>query len=594
MKISKIYCNKEELFQTIKFTNFNVIFGDVKKPKNTEKDSHNLGKTLLISLIDFLMLKKLTQEHFLKKHYERFKDFEFYLEIELNSGKFITIKRCVKENTIIYFKKHNDKDKDFTKLSESKWEKVNLEKARNLLDSYLNLLSLGNWPYRKAISYFLREQKDYLDVFQIGKFGSGLHEYWKPFIAKMLGFNEKNIQMKYELDKKIDDSNNKLDEIKNKVSIKNEEYDKLKGIIQIKKHEIKNMENEIEKFNFYNEEIKFNKKLVEDIESKISELNNKLYNINYKIEKIQESLSNNVKFNLKEIKKIFEESNIYFSENLVKSYEDVVLFNKKIYKERRKYLKEILLKNENEREILLKELKEKNQNRSDILNFIRNEETFKKFKEIQKNLVSEKTNLNELKNQLEKLNLITDLEKKIKLMIDERKKIINDIKKEIKTGNKIYKEIRISFNEIIKSVFNKTAIISLKLNKYGNLEFKAEIVKDEKTLELTSEAEGTSTKKILCAAFDLSLLRAYSKNSFFRFVYHDGILEGLDDRKKIKFLEVVKKYVNEYRIQYILTLIKDDLPRDLNGKVIPFKDEEIILRLTDEGDRGRLFKMPKF
>jgi uncharacterized protein YydD (DUF2326 family) len=40
----------------------------------------------------------------------------------------------------------------------------------------------------------------------------------------------------------------------------------------------------------------------------------------------------------------------------------------------------------------------------------------------------------------------------------------------------------------------------------------------------------------ICALFDLALLKVYESAPFFHFVYHDGVLEGLDDRKKIAFL----------------------------------------------------------
>ena len=40
----------------------------------------------------------------------------------------------------------------------------------------------------------------------------------------------------------------------------------------------------------------------------------------------------------------------------------------------------------------------------------------------------------------------------------------------------------------------------------------------------TSEGKGTSYKKMLCAAFDMAVLETYADKSFYRFVYHDGIL----------------------------------------------------------------------
>ena len=137
-------------------------------------------------------------------------------------------------------------------------------------------------------------------------------------------------------------------------------------------------------------------------------------------------------------------------------------------------------------------------------------------------------------------------------------------------------------------------LLSTRLNNEGNIEFEAHIVTDEKNGLITSQGKGTSYKKFLCAAFDLAVLKIYHNKSFYRFVYHDGMLEGLDDRKKNKFLALVKQFCTDYGLQYILTVIQSDLPRDTDDKSIPFKTEEVIRELNDEGDSGRLFNMPPF
>jgi uncharacterized protein YydD (DUF2326 family) len=48
-----------------------------------------------------------------------------------------------------------------------------LEKATALLNEYLAFDILKQWSYRKSITYFLRSQKDYNDVFQLLKFSKG-------------------------------------------------------------------------------------------------------------------------------------------------------------------------------------------------------------------------------------------------------------------------------------------------------------------------------------------------------------------------------------------------------------------------------------
>lgn len=505
MKLSKIYSNKKDIFEDIKFNQgFNVIIGEVKKPDDMNKDSHNLGKTLLIYLIEFLMLKQLSPQHFLKKRFDRFKEFVFYLEIRLNSGKFLTIKRGVEDDTLISFKKHDVENQDFRDLRSGEWDhfQVSFQKAKELLDSYLGLISIERWSYRKGISYFLRGQKDYRDVFQIDKFVQGKHVEWKPYLAKLLGFDDKIIEEKYILDEKISKKIEELNSLQNKVNTKVEDYDKLKGAIEIKENQIIGAELEVNKFNFYEEELKINKNLVEETEKEIADLSNLLYNIEYEIVDIEEALNVKIKFDLDEIKEVYEESKIYFKENLTKSYEEVLDFKKKLTKERKKYLQERLEKLESQRNKVKRDLFEKNKKRSDILGFIRDDDSFKKFKFFQNNLVSKKAEVLNLKNQLEVLDQVITLNLEMESFSKDRDFLVNKIQKEINEGNPTLRKIRKSFSQIIEKVFNESAIISVKLNQDNNLEFNADILKDEKSLDITSEGEGTSWRKVLCVAFE--------------------------------------------------------------------------------------------
>jgi uncharacterized protein YydD (DUF2326 family) len=98
----------------------------------------------------------------------------------------------------------------------------------------------------------------------------------------------------------------------------------------------------------------------------------------------------------------------------------------------------------------------------------------------------------------------------------------------------------------------------------------------------------------LCALFDIAILRTYADQAFYHFVYHDGIFEGLDTRKRRMLLDVVRETATKYKVQYILSVIDADLPRDEDDKKIPFPDDEIVVELNDGGTNGRLFKMKEF
>ena len=106
----------------------------------------------------------------------------------------------------------------------------------------------------------------------------------------------------------------------------------------------------------------------------------------------------------------------------------------------------------------------------------------------------------------------------------------------------------------------------------------------------TSADLGHTYRKLLCIAFDLAVLRAHLDNKFPRFVFHDGVFESLDNRKKENLLAVIRQYAS-LGIQPIITLIDSELPKrgEKDGPV--FEANEIILTLHDENDQGRLFKM---
>ena len=334
MKLSKLYSNNDTVFKPIIFNEgFNVIYGKVNRPKETDKDSHNLGKTLLISLIDFVLLKELAPGHFLHDNKGKFRNMEFYLEILTNSGKYLTIKRSVGKNSKISIKSHDEKHQNFTMLGDTDWNESMLPigKAIQKVDFYLSLDAIKPWSYRKGVSYFLRTQGDYLDEFQISKYSKGKHVDWKPYLAKILGFDDKLLQKKYEFDEIIEKREEYKAEFEKRLVTKADEYDKLKGAIEVKQSELEEASRQLDKFDFYENELKINIELVEKIESEISELNDNLYNVKYEIEQIQHSLSNKVNFNFSEIEELYKEVKIYFKDELSKSYEELVEFNNSLY-----------------------------------------------------------------------------------------------------------------------------------------------------------------------------------------------------------------------------------------------------------------------
>lgn len=597
MYLNRLYSNRSDIFPDIVFNRgLNVILAQVKHADDPNRDSHNLGKTLLIDILEFLLVKGIDEDFFLRKHANRFHGFEFYLDIGLCDGKFLTVKRTVEQTSRLSFKKHDNKDQVFSELPDSDWDHSDIpfKRSLELMNSYLELTDIKPWSFRKGVTYLLRKQKDYLDEFQISKYVSGKHGDWKPYIAKVLGLDDKLLQNRYRLDDQLKMLEERKGNMQKGLLHREEEYDKLKGKVELKRHDLKEKSNDLDKFDFHQRELDLNTHLVEDIEARLSEMNIEIYDIKYDLAKVLSSIQSRLQFDLKEIKKVFKEVQIHFPDQLARSYDDLVSFNKRISKERNIHLRTRSIELEQKLETLSEEHARLSRERQQLLLVLKDHDTLKKFKGLQKSLDLDRADLTLLESQLEKLRDAIKLNKQISELERKLDEVKTSIKEMVREGSELYENVRVGFREIIRNVLAAEALLSIKINKQGNLEFKTEFVIGRGTEVPTSEDEGTSYKKMLCMAFDLAVLKAHRNSNFFRFVYHDGAFETLDNRKKRELLRVIRNACDSNGIQYILSIIEDDLPRDDNDEKIQFQREEIVRELNDSGDNGRLFRMPKF
>lgn len=595
MQLSKIYSNLPERFQDIQFhpSGLSVIFAKVKDPHNKDKDTHNLGKSTLAALIDFLLLKQTSKSFFLIKHNDVFSGFVFFLEIQVANGQYLTIRRSAnKDEKKISIKKHDEGNQNLSSLK-SGWNHpdISLEQGKALLNTLLGLEVVKPWGYRKGLSYFLRSQDDYNDVFHLAK-NKGGNKDWQPYLFHILGFDGELLVKKHEIDddiKKLKDERKIIqkDMVSNETSL-----GKLKGMITLEQNRIKAEEQNLEKFNFAFKEKNVQKELVEKVEQQISSLNERKYYISSEIESIKSQLAEKSTFNLDNVEKIFRESSLYFGNQLKKDYNEIVDFNKALTSDRNEYLAEMLSDNNKTLDKINAELLEINAQRKEYVDFLTETNIFSKYKLAQNKLLDIKTNVVRLEQQLEAAKKISDANNNILQLKQEKEKVAEEIQQSIQDGNQIYDEIRTKFSQIVREVLNETAIISIQKNRQHNIQFEAEIIGPEGFK--TSQNKGASYKKLLCVAFDLAVLSTYEGQGFYHFVYHDGIFEALDDRKKDSLIKYIRSLTANDNIQHISTAIDSDWPLGEQGLRGGFKESEVVKKLHDEGSAGRLFVMPEF
>lgn len=594
MKLSRLYTNRPAVFSAVDFTSgLNVVFAEIRLPQNRKKDTHNLGKTTLGRLVDFCLLSGRDSKFFLFKHQQLFDGFVFLLELELLDGSYVTVRRGVNEPTKISFKRHQARMQDYSELQAPQWDHVDVpfDRAKDLLDGVLDLRAMKPWDYRKGLGYLLRSQDDYRDVFQLRN--GHKHVEWKPFLAHVLGFDSALVEGLYEKEAELSDKQATVQTIRAELGGSVEDVSKIEGMLLLKEKEAEKKQELLNAFDFRTADKEKTKVVVDDVDARIAALNAERYSLSLAKKKIITSLEDDqVLFNPDDAHRLFAEAGVTFPGQLKKDYEQLIAFNRAITDERRQYLQEERAEIEAALKRVTNDITELSKRRSDMLAFLTDTDVFTKYRQVSDELVGLKADITSLNRQRSFVHRLQEMRTEIRTLTDEKGRlqtqIEDDVEKQNSDGTSLFSSIRVFFSEVVEDVIDRKALLSVAPNQQGHLEFRAEIL--DESGNATSADLGHTYRKLLCVAFDMAVLRAHLEKTAPRFVYHDGVFESLDDRKKVNLLAVMREYVN-FGLQFVITLIDSELPTRDKGDEPMFADAEIVLRLHDEGPDGRLFKM---
>lgn len=593
MRLRRLYSNLDHYFTPILFNDgLNVVLAEIRLPENRSKSSHNLGKSTLARVIDFCLLGSVGKDHFFKKREDLFGEFVFFLEIELLDGSFLTIRRAALNPSKVSFSLSPTTQPDLTSLANDDWSHFELPfaKAKSLLDGYLDLRDIDPWKFRNAIGYFLRTQADYDDVFKLQRH-AGVDKDWKPILARILGLDASIFTERYELKAEIEVKAALLARAQQGADGSESDPAKVDALIQLREAEVFRMQAELDEFDFEGFDASKTTAIVDDIDAQIADLNQDRYRLSHSVSELERGLvADKIAFDPQKAKTLFEEAGVNFPDQVKTDFEQLIAFNKAITEERSEYLREELASAKAEIARINSELTVLNDRRRRSLEFLRSEDVFDKYRTLSAEIAKTAAEVELLKRQHNTLSDIQDKRRELreaKAKYAELQGIAEEaLDQASRTRTSLLSKVREYFSGQLKDVLRRDAILSVSLNGEGNLEFRTDFV-DRNELS-TSEADGTSFKKLLCVAFDLAVVRAHLDGAFPRFVFHDGIFELLDPRPKANLLASVHAYT-ELGIQSIITVMDFDLPTDDDGGYVGFSEQDIILRLHDDGDKGRLF-----
>jgi uncharacterized protein YydD (DUF2326 family) len=362
-------------------------------------------------------------------------------------------------------------------------------------------------------------------------------------------------------------------------------------MILLRAKEVDELERRLANFDFKLPDAAVSEELVNQTEETIAGNNERRYHLQMSLQTIDKTLGEKVQFDIKGVERVFADSQVYFGDQLKRDYKELMDFMRSISIERSELLQEERAEILEELEEIDSELHELNSRRMDALATLREAKSIAKFREHTERLVDLKTTLAILERQREQMDHLTILRHKLSAVHQRRNDVVQAIEENITSSTRHesrYRRIRIDFGEIVKSVLDRPAVLSCSLNREGNIEFRAEILDEAGTT--TSADDGHTYRKLLCVAFDIAVFSAYLQDSFIHFVFHDGVFESLDDRKKRCLLHEIRERANA-GLQQIITVIDSDLPLLEDGSRMTFDKSEILRLLHDQGDDGRLFRM---
>jgi len=597
VKLHSLYSNHDDLFSPITFRDgINVVFARVKDPAQRERDSHNLGKTFLIDVIDFALLAEIEKEHPFRSDPDLFGDFVFFIELQSHAGEYITVRREVKARQPVSIHVSSEPSGRLCDFPTPQWTSPSLPhtRARTTLNDLLDLEVIAPHPYRKGLGYALRRQSDYGDEFQISKFARGPHKDWKPFVAQLLGFDPQPIQRKYEVEERIEELASLLQALERQAESRSGEYGELQGLIQIREHELARLREELDRFSFRELEADVNEAMVSEVEAQLAELNEKRYALDYEAQEIDQSLKSEFEFDLDRVRQLFAEVQVNLPAPLLRRYQDLVEFNRRLSTGRRERLTSLRESLTAQRSEIEQQIAALDEQRQRAMAALLERETLEKYKMLHALLREKEEAVVVLRQRLAHLDHAAHVEREIGTLERERAVLVEMVRQMSRVGSGTFSTIRSKFSAYVERVLSVPALLAATPNQDGNLEFKTRTLDRVLPGRETSESLGTAYKKLLCVCFDLSVLSTYSAKPYYHFVYHDGVLEGLDNRKKVSLLGLVRDLCTQEGLQYILTVIDSDLPRDERDSKLLFDHDEIVCALSDEGEQGRLFKMRPF
>jgi uncharacterized protein YydD (DUF2326 family) len=528
MKIRKISSDIPS-FRAVKFNkNFSIVLGVAKS--RGEGKSHNLGKTTLIELIDHILFGSRDSAR-IKAIKDNFQRTTFTVELRIDGEPKVIIA-------------------DYSKKKKAAFPT----------------------EIKQAYEYFIRFQDDYKDEFRkVSIRGKDLS--WKPLLLRLMGFNERPLVEKYEIEATIQDYD-KFIEIAASSGMKREGRAQDIARLETRRNELLDA---IGSLNFGSIEDSTSVQLASEIDSRILSAKKELFIQRKELAAVTEAIRNTafVEFAPERIEQIYSDLNIYFGDQVIKDLSDVQEFLIQITENRTTALNAMKKRILDRVYSLEEEVLNLNEKRAHYLQLIVTRESIDIYRQLSEQLAESETELSLLKQDVYKESIQTATNER-NLLRTQQLTLAAKVAAEIDEHDSKFREIKHHYRQIMAEVMDIDSEIVIEKNSTGNLDFRTVSWRDQRP---SQELKGEMAKKISCAAFDVALRIVNNNDS--GFIIHDGVIDNADKNIKKKFIDAMKHRSIEFDFQYIMTAISDDLPDSV-------EDSDVVITLSDKSERELL------
>ena len=554
-KIIKLAANKETFHEIVFKDGVNIVLGKqkIKTKENKKNTTNGIGKSLIIKIIDFCLAS------------DKVKEWEtplakwiFTLTINVD-GVDHTLSRAIDKQNIIVFD----------------GEEKNIKEVREILKTYSNINF--DFSFRQVINRYLRKGKlaynNYLTTIKGEKDCNTL-----LVITYLLGLDYLLCKEKIKLKQDLDGNGTLLKKAKSDSS-----FQALFGIGQCDidlelsniAFEIERLEEEINDKN-YAENYEDIQEKANMISNRLDVLSNRKFIVLNNIDAITSALSREINVSVENVKEIYREIGVNFSNNLIHTLEELESFHVSLLNSRKATLSKDLALLQNELKEIDASITSLNDELNEKLEFLRIHSAMDKY-------VVAIRQIDALKTKKKEIEKIANIEKEIKTKIEQIKKDIADSNIAAQTYLDSVCEkcenINKQFVSLAKSFYeNKKSALSIKCNDGDNQ------IRFNIDARITSDGSD-GIQEIITFCFDWVLLLQNITN--IGFIYHDSLLiANVEQRQKeILFTKIKELCGSNY--QYIININKDQI-EGFAQPIIDKINDDVVLTITDESVESKL------